>query len=263
VAWWLRNAVQKAANALGYQIVSSNRAVSFGSMDPIIATEFGHIYDKCKQYTMTSVERMYALHKAVEHIVDYGIVGDLVECGVWKGGSLMVMAYTLLEKGDTSRKIYAYDTFEGMTEPSAEDFHLDAKDYRLDNMALIKDWRLGQRKDHNESAYASLQEVTRNVLSTGYPPEKFVFVPGRVEDTIPKVLPKAIALLRLDTDWYESTKHELNYLFPLLSRNGFLIVDDYGYWAGSKKAVDEYFRINHIQMFLNRIDYKGRMGIRT
>ena len=83
------------------------------------------------------------------------------------------------------------------------------------------------------------------------------FVRGKVEDTIPKNMPEKIALLRLDTDWYESTYHELKYLFPLLSKNGVLIIDDYGHWKGAKKAVDQYFGENNIQIFLKKIPSKA------
>ena len=83
-----------------------------------------------------------------------------------------------------------------------------------------------------------------------------------MEDTIPKNSPEKISILRLDTDWYESTKHELEYLFPRLSSGGILIIDDYGHFKGAKKAVDEYFTKNKIQYFLNRIDYTGRLIVK-
>jgi hypothetical protein len=85
---------------------------------------------------------------------------------------------------------------------------------------------------------------------------------GKVEDTIPADIPEKIALLRLDTDWYESTKHELIHLFPRLQKGGVLIIDDYGFWKGARKAVDEYFAENNIQILLNRIDDTGRMAIK-
>ena len=83
-----------------------------------------------------------------------------------------------------------------------------------------------------------------------------------MEETIPTHIPHAISLLRLDTDWYESTKHELTHLFPLLSPGGVIIIDDYGHWQGAKKAVDEYFEENKIKILLNRIDYTGRIGVK-
>ena len=79
---------------------------------------------------------------------------------------------------------------------------------------------------------------------------------------MPGYLPSGIALLRLDTDWYESTKHELEHLYPLLVSGGVIIIDDYGHWKGAKKAVDEYIKDNNLPLLLNRIDYTGRIGIK-
>ncbi|MGB9853033.1 MAG: TylF/MycF/NovP-related O-methyltransferase [Candidatus Kapaibacteriota bacterium] len=199
---------------------------------------------------------MYALYNAVEYIVKSGITGDFVECGVWKGGSTMLMALTLLKMKETNRKIYLYDTFEGMTQPTELDYEVSNN-----NARAIDVWQKYQKNDFNEWCFASLPEVKNNMKLTGYPENNLVFVKGRVEETIPKTIPFEIALLRLDTDWYESTKHELLYLYPLLVKNGVLIIDDYGHWAGAKKAVDEYFYNKPI--LLNRIDYTGRIAIKT
>jgi hypothetical protein len=109
---------------------------------------------------------------------------------------------------------------------------------------------------------ASLEEVKSNLLNLGYPNDRIFFIQGKVEDTIPLQIPENISILRLDTDFYESTRHELDHLFPRLSEGGVLIVDDYGFWQGQKKAVDEYFRKNEVRMLLNRIDYLGRVGIK-
>ena len=111
-------------------------------------------------------------------------------------------------------------------------------------------------------AYASLNEVKNNLLQTSYDKSKIHFIKGKVENTIPEKSPESISLLRLDTDWYESTKHELTHLFPRLSKNGIIIIDDYGHWRGCKKAVDEYFSENNINIFLNRVDYSARMGLK-
>src|SRR5207244_6492838 len=111
-------------------------------------------------------------------------------------------------------------------------------------------------------AYAPIEEVESNLRGTGYPPDKLHFVAGRVEDTLQRYAPDRIALLRLDTDWYESTRHELVHLFPRLTDGGVLIIDDYGHWAGSRKAVDEYFATEGRRPLLSRIDYTGRIGNR-
>lgn len=110
---------------------------------------------------------------------------------------------------------------------------------------------------------ASLEDVQENMKSTGYPAERIHFIKGPVEETIPGRLPNRIAILRLDTDWYESTKHELIHLYPLLVPGGVLIIDDYGHWQGAQKAVDEYFAQAGIKALLARIDYTCRMMIKS
>lgn len=248
-----RKALQKIANSFGYMIVPASEA----SSESIMNEEIGDIFEKCKKFTMTPKERIYALHKAVEYIVRSKIPGDFVECGVWKGGSSMVIAYTLLKMNEASRKIYLYDTFKGMAKPSKEDYLISRKDFFAET-----EWRKERKEDHVEWAFSPISEVKNNILSTGYPEDKLVFIEGKVEDTIPKTIPSKIALLRLDTDWYESTKHELTYLFPMLTQRGVLLIDDYGHWAGSKRAADDYFFVNKIPILLNRVDYSARIGIK-
>jgi O-methyltransferase len=242
--------IQRLAGKLGFRIVRSSQAMQ--DMEP----QFLEIYSLCSDFTMTSIERMYALYKAVEHLSLSKIPGEIVECGVWKGGSCMLVAHTLLSLGDTDRNIYLYDTFAGMNEPTERDFSLP------DGRSAGRRWRAAQRKDHNRFCYSPLEEVRVNLLSTGYPEDRMIFVEGEVEKTVPGVAASDIALLRLDTDWYESTRHELVHLFPRLVGGGVLIIDDYGYWAGSKKAVDEYFREHGFHMLLSRIDPNGRMGVK-
>jgi O-methyltransferase len=218
--------------------------------------EFLELHARCAPFTMTSIERMYALYLAVRHVVEAGVPGDLVECGVWRGGSAMLAALALEARGDRDRSIYLYDTFAGMTRP-------DERDRSDHQESATLTWERQQAGDVNEWCYASLDEVRANMLSTGFPPERLRFVEGKVEDTIPGTVPERIALLRLDTDWYESTYHELKHLFPLLSTGGALILDDYGYWAGSREATDRYLAESGTTMLLNRIDLAGRIGIRA
>ncbi len=104
--------------------------------------------------------------------------------------------------------------------------------------------------------------VTQTVLSSGYPAERVHVVRGRVEETLPEAAPEHIAVLRLDTDWYISTRHELQHLYPRLVDGGVLIIDDYGHWQGARRAVDEYFRDEAPPLLLNRIDYTGRVAVK-
>jgi hypothetical protein len=252
-----KRTIQKIANLFGYKIVPIWTYSDTYNPDLVMAEELREILKKCRKYTKTSEERIYALHKAVKYIVSSKIPGDFVECGVWRGGSAMVVAYSLLEMGETNRKIYLYDTFEGMSEPTKDDYLLSDK-----SVSAESELKKGKVKGEDIWCLSSLSEVRNNMLSTGYPEDKLVFIKGKVEDTIPKTMPLKISLLRLDTDWYESTKHELTYLFPILVQNGVLLIDDYGHWAGSKKATDEYFSVNKIPILLNRVDYTARLGIK-
>ena len=209
-----------------------------------------------RPFTMTSPERVLALRLSVEYVLQNQIEGDIVECGVWKGGSMMVVAQTLRDSGIGTKNLYLFDTFKGMPAPTE-------KDVSFDGMLAADLMRESPKESSSVWALGSLDEVRRNLLSTGYPAERISFVKGRVEETIPKQAPAQIALLRLDTDWYESTYHELLHLYPRLSPGGVLIIDDYGHWAGAKKAVDEYFAEHNLHPLLHRIDYTGRISIKT
>lgn len=208
------------------------------------------------QFTMTSPERLLALCDAIEHVCRHEIPGSIVECGVWRGGSMMAAARTLIQQGDRTRQLWLYDTYDGMSEPNDAD--IDFTGSRADQLLSAQD-----KQDPNSIWCRSpLDEVRQNLASTDYPSEKVRFVAGKVEETIPAQIPEQISLLRLDTDWYESTMHELVHLYPRLCPGGVLIIDDYGHWQGCRRAVNEYFASNNIPIFLNRIDYTGRIAIK-
>lgn len=218
--------------------------------------DFVDAYELSKAFTMTSAERMYALYQAVRYVVENRIEGDFVECGVWRGGSCMLMAHTLKALGETSRTLYLYDTFTGMTRPGEHDIR------KRDRGEQITRWEASRREGHNAWAYAPIDEVRENLLTTGYPEEHLVFVEGEVQKTLPATAPERVALLRLDTDWYESTLHELVHLYPRLARRGVLVLDDYGSFEGARRAVDEYLAENRLGIFLNRVDATGRLAIK-
>jgi O-methyltransferase len=213
------------------------------------------IFNKVKPYTMTSPERVIGLCDAVRYVTTNGIEGAIVECGVWRGGSSMAAALMLAALGAADRDLYLFDTFEGMSEPGELDRR--ARDAAPADQLLAR-----SAKGDKVWAYSPLDEVRKNLASTGYPIERVTFVQGKVEDTIPGHAPDKIALLRLDTDWYESTRHELEHLFPRLVPGGVLIIDDYGAWEGARRAVDEYIAGNRITLLLNRIDETGRVGVK-
>ena len=232
--------------------------VSKPSYPDINDVEFWELYDFCKPYTMTSVERMYSLYCSVDYILTNDIEGDFVECGVWRGGSSMLIAKMLASRHISNRRLFLYDTFEGMSNPSAFDVSFTGQDADR----LLKD--NASNKENSVWCLADLADVKNNLKSSKFKQSSIKYIKGKVEETLPRYVPNGkIALLRLDTDWYESTKHELNTLYPLLSRNGVLIIDDYGHWGGCRKAVDDYFAQNHIKLLMNRIDYSGRLIIKN
>jgi len=203
---------------------------------------------------MTSRGRLWALIRAVRYLEANGVPGDFVECGVWRGGSVMTMAATLLEQGNPSRKLWLYDTYSGMTPPTQADV---ASDSGVSAQALLDATPIDD--GNNVWCVASLDDVRENVLGTGYPAQQVEFVVGPVEETLLDTAPEAIALLRLDTDWYESTRASLEHLYPKLVRGGVCILDDYGHWQGARKAVDEYFASMGSPPLMMPIDYSGRI----
>lgn len=215
------------------------------------------LIERVRPYTMTSMERIHALHKAVRYVIENNISGAFVECGVWRGGSMMAVALTLLDRGVHDRALHLFDTFEGMTLPTETDRSFDNEQA---SVRLQRDEK--ENKRGSAWCYAQQDYVEQVMASTDYPAQNVHFARGKVEDTLPEQAPENIAVLRLDTDWYESTKHEMIHLFPRLVRGGVLIVDDYGHWKGARKAVDEYTEQNDVKIYLNRIDYTGRVGIK-
>ncbi|MBI2382594.1 MAG: class I SAM-dependent methyltransferase [Gammaproteobacteria bacterium] len=219
------------------------------------------IVAKCLRYSMTGSARLTSLLDSVDYVTRRNIPGAFVECGVWRGGSVLAMIEKLLQLGITGRDIYLYDTFEGMTTPGRHDLSA------FDRPALDV-WKEAQRR--GEKAWSNFfrtevfnEDTVRELLyGTGYPKDRLHFVRGPVETTIPGVVPPQVALLRLDTDWYDSTRHEMAHLYPRLQDGGVLIVDDYGHWDGCRRAVDEYFANNAAPVLLNRVDYSCRIAIK-
>lgn len=214
------------------------------------------VIDRVKDFTMTSPERIVSLIRAIEYVNINNIEGDIVECGVWKGGSIGACLLTLIKRNNLNTKIWLYDTFEGMNEPTNFDLDIngDLAFERMKNEDVENSWLW---------AKAELGVVKENIAAYKYPKENIIYVKGIVEETLrTDKIPNRIALLRLDTDWYESTKIELEILYPKLVSGGVLIIDDYGHWGGCKKAVDEFFEKLEFKPFLHRIDYTGRLIIK-
>lgn len=223
-----------------------------------IEDSFLKIWREVEPFTMTDLERGYALYKAVEYLCRNRIPGDFAECGVWKGGSSMLMALSLLEFNDTSRILHLYDTYSGMTEPTVEDV------IAWNGRSVLAKWEGDSTgvKDNFGSWAVGKDEVASNMNITGYPRELIRYVAGDVCETLYDEAPESLALLRLDTDWYRSTAKELEVLYPKLISGGVLIVDDYGHFEGARQAVDEYFKAAGFFPYLHRSDYTGRVLVK-
>jgi hypothetical protein len=220
------------------------------------------IVERAFPHTMTGVLRLDATVRAVRHCVARGVPGAFAECGVWRGGSVLAMLLTLQELGADDRDVYLYDTFEGMTAPTE-------RDVTAFEPPATETWNAARSRGERPwsevfGADVFAEGSVRDLLArTGYPADRLHFVKGPVEQTLPGAAPDALALLRLDTDWYESTRHELVHLYPRLVNGGVLIVDDYGHWQGARQAVDEYFATEAAPLLLNRIDYTGVVAVKS
>lgn len=234
--------------------------------DPMFSALFGQTRD----FTMTSKEVMYSTYQAARYVAQRGIPGDVVECGVWRGGSALLAALTL-QKLETApqpsrlartlggkrpaatRKFWLYDTFEGMTAPTLRD---------VDVEGVAAQTYLETYADDGKWCYADEADVRQVFASNGIAADDIRLIKGDVVQTLPQQHPDQIALLRLDTDWYESTKAELEILYPRLAVGGVMIIDDYGHWEGARQAVDEYFA-QHPFVLLNRISYAVRVVVKV
>ena len=197
-------------------------------------------------WTMVNSHHQDFANRAIKRINNNQtwVDGDIVECGVWKGGMTMAMVFENM-KTNIDRHFWLFDTFEGMPEPSDRKDDPKAKKIYNDLVEGRKPKQLThiEHIEDKKWCYGPLDIVRNNMAYTGYPEQNFHFIKGKVEDTLLTTeLPDKIAILRLDTDWYQSTKMEMKYLFDRLQPGGALIIDDYCAWKGSKQAVHEFFK---------------------
>ena len=210
--------------------------------------------------TMVSTERMMETIFSVKHVIKENIKGAFVECGPWRGGNAIAAQLKMDFLGE-SRKIYLFDTFGGMSEPNPQ---LDSSVYQ--KVSSLDFYVANQEDGYNKWCFASEEEVKSNFIKHGKGLSGVNLIKGNVEETlkIDENLPQEISILRLDTDWYESTLLELEVLYPKLVTGGILLIDDYGYWKGAELAVEEYFSRPETpnKPYLARSDIFGRVAIK-
>ena len=230
------------------QFLVLNRSIT--ELDPLIDRDFRKIYKKIeKEFGKADPTSSYTVYNCLKHIIQNKIKGDLVECGVFKGKMIAVMIETLNFYNSSEKNIYLYDTFEGMTPNSEVDKHVDTG-------------QKNQVKLEKGDNYCDIESVQKNLENFNYDEKKIFYIKGDVKETLEGRLPDQISLLRLDTDFYESSLIELEKLYPKVNNSGFVIYDDYGHWIGQKKATDEFFTNKNIKPFLVRTSRKERLEVK-
>jgi O-methyltransferase len=232
---------------------SKHQARMTDTITPDISRDkiFMDLFEQVKPYTMTSVEALFSLYSAVGYVLDRNIPGDLVECGVWRGGSSLLVALMLQQRKINDRRVLLYDTFSGMPAPT----EFDVDKYGRTGFQMMEEY-----SDDVGWCYASREDV-QSVFERHNFQFQVELIEGDVMQTLSTDPPACISLLRLDTDWYESTALEYDVLYPRLSTGGVLIIDDYGVWAGSRKATDDYFA-KIPRPLIVRIDKEVRLAVK-
>ena len=245
-----KNLINKIADQMGYSIINNNQKIAE------LSKKDNDYIDLVSKFSMTPKIRIYNLLQALRHLKIKKIDGDYVECGVWRGGNVLLFKKFLENEDFSQRNIYAFDTFEGMTNPDENDFEINT------NISATKLLKNDKKKETNVWGVCSLENVKKNISKYVNNLENIYFVKGPVEITLneAKNIPEKISLLRLDTDWYQSTKKELEVLYEKVSSGGVIIIDDYGHWGGSKKAVDNFFSDKYVWM--HYVDYACRLIIK-
>lgn len=247
---FFKNLISKVLSKMGYSVINHNQKIVE------LSKKDDDLIHLVKNYSMTPKIRIYNLLQALRHLKIKKIEGDYVECGVWKGGNILLFKKFLENEDTINRNIYAFDTFEGMTVPDKNDFEIST------NNTAIKLLQKDKNKETNVWGICSLDQVKRNISKHTKDLKNINFVKGAVEKTLNenKNIPEKISLLRLDTDWYQSTRKELEVLYEKVSSGGIIIIDDYGHWGGSRKAVDEFFSDKYVWM--HYVDYACRLIIK-
>lgn len=238
--------------------ISLRRKRGQESLPGYVEDDFKALYQKYCHQSVVPWSGLYAAYRGIKHIACHDIQGAIVECGVFKGGCSALMAEALSSQ---EKDIYLFDTFEGMSAPTEDDAHFT----RAHNAhTMFKKLQYNNSIGSNW-VHGPIDIVKNTMAQTGHSSAQIHYIQGMVEETLtnPENLPEKIALLRLDTDWYESTKIEMDVLYPRLQSGGILIIDDYGTWTGAYKAVHEYIQNHNLPLFLNvDTSYGGAVAIK-
>lgn len=202
-------------------------------------------YQESSAVSMIPLVRLDNLQYCIADVVENEVPGDFIETGVWRGGATIFMRAALKVLDVTDRKIWAADSFEGLPEPDAEKYPLEAKAFK--SAAMTR---------HYKHLAVSLEEVKRNFEAYSMLDDRIEFLKGWFKDTLPTAPIERLAIMRLDGDYYESTRDALVNLYDKLSVGGYVIIDDYGEdaWTYCRKAVEEFREARQIDDPIIRVD---------
>lgn len=233
----------------GYKIIANKSYILKLNRDEL------NLVKVCKKYNFgtTTEYNLLQFFNSYKKIYKNQVQGSFVECGVWKGIYLVFIQKLNEYYNLNNRKIYGYDTFEGNPRPLEKNDDINVDKY---GNSLIKEYDY-KKMDDNTSGWnnASLDNVQENFNQNTQPNNNLILIKGKVEDTLldQKNLPEKIAILKLDTNFYESFKIELEILAPKVQKNGIIIIDNYYSYKGIQKATDEYLQKNKLKVEFNRI----------
>ena len=261
----LLRSIQSLLYRLGYATVTqAELAREAPYSDPAVEPEYRQLCDEIEASGFVPGKQEavhYTTYSAIKYVVENEIPGDIIECGVHLGDKMVLVCRFLQNRQVRDRHVYLYDTFSGMTPPTPKDKKVTGP--LTTNAGVVAKFEQSQKGTHNDWCYGSKDVVMRNVLATGYPPDLIHCLEGDVLETLPNESHSKIALLRLDTDFYDSTLHELRHLYSRVVKGGVVIFDDYGSWQGQKDATDEFFRAEGLSPLLLRTCRKERVIIRS
>lgn len=220
------------------RVASEVRDVLAGIRNRFVADSYAKAYLAVRPYTMSGNARLKALYDSVERVAAGGIPGDVVECGAARGGSAALLGLAIRDFG-FPRRLWVFDTFEGIPAPTAADPDYD-----------IAVQYTGQFRGELQAVADLMQRlgITEDVR----------LIKGRFEETLRSSNTGHIAVLHIDGDWYQSVRTCLDSLYDRVSSGGIIQIDDYGHWAGARKAVEEFLSERDLPVHLGYVDYTGR-----
>lgn len=263
----LKTLVQKAAGWAGYEVRRKPSPAGTGAeLDPVMEP-LAAALATVRPYTMLSNARLVTLHRQVQHLDRRGVKGALVECGTWKGGAVGMMAIANRDSGAPPRDLHLFDAFDDICEP---DPAVDGQRILDEVRATLGITDIAGRLRPLAGAYArfgghgTIEDARRLLVDeVGHDPRRVCFHEGWFQDTVPVDAAAIgdIALLRLDGDLYASIKVCLEHLFAQVVPGGFVVIDDYGYYDGCTRAVDEFIATNGLDAYLHPADHVAQCHV--